>query len=133
MTNEIELKGAEKFTLKSGAVLQVAPADFSAAKNLWKKVLKELKTVDFKNADMMSLFCSSLSSDDIEQAAIECFGRCLYKGAKLTLEVFDEDPKAREDYIAILVSVATVNLAPFAKSLYVEYEAALAKATSLQS
>tara|TARA_Y100001963_G_scaffold17759_1_gene21928 strand:- start:24156 stop:24524 length:369 start_codon:yes stop_codon:yes gene_type:complete len=121
----------KKIKLPSGAVLEVGAADFQKSRNLFKAATGQIKGVDLKQ-DVKDMFLGMLASDEVEQAVHDCFSRCLYNGEKLSIEVFEEE-KAREDYITTLVEVSMVNLSPFLKSLYVEFEKAIQLATISQA
>ena len=67
------------------------------------------------------LFCMAISSPAIEAALWTCMNRCTYNGIKITEDLF-EPVEARQDYIPVCFEVARVNIHPFMKSLYAQYQ-----------
>ncbi len=115
--------------LKSGAVLTVTIASFSAGNKLMKTVARELSGVDFnlelKNLDELSekdinvlknVVFRIIQSDSIEQALLECMKKCLYNEQRITLETFDAE-EARQDYLPVAWEVMKANLRPFFSGL----------------
>lgn len=120
--------------LPSGATLKITSAPFADSKALYKALLKEAKGIEISTKTEFAqlckqVFCAGFSSDEVEGCIWKCLERCLYdsgKGAfKITQDTF-EDEKARTDYLSILVEVTKENVGPFMKSLYAEYQRALA-------
>jgi hypothetical protein len=113
----------------SGATLKITPSPFAVSKALYQALLKELRTVRFDFTDQVELykqlFCVGFSSPEIERCLWECFKRCTYNSdagdLKITEDTFEPE-KAREDYMTVCTEVAKVNIVPFAKNLFAEYE-----------
>lgn len=126
-----------KKTLKSGATLDITRSPFVVGHKLFKTIAKELKGVDvklglkegqtlgnltnFEVSDeaintVKDLFCTILSSQEVEDILWECMIKATYNGQKINRELFDND-QAAEDYLEISKEVMSVNLIPFQKSL----------------
>lgn len=116
-------------TLPSGAELTITLAPFADSKALYQSILEELKSVSIKGEDeigiglLKDLFCAGFSSKKIEAAMSKCLSRCLYNGIKIDDSTW-EPAEAREDYMKTLVEVAKENIAPFVKSLSLEFSIA---------
>lgn len=125
----------------SGAVLKITPSAFAEAKALYKAVLKEAKAIDVSSKTEIAtiykeLFCTAFSSEEIEKCLKECFKRCTYDNGKGDLKIDDstfEPVETREDYMTVCMEVAKENIYPFAKSLYAEYQSALAMTPNAQA
>lgn len=124
----------KEIKLPSGAVLKITPSPFSDAKALYQALLKEAKHIHFNSKAEMSevfkdFFCLSFSSPEVEARLWECLKRCQYCDKRGDLKI-DKDTfepvEAREDYTKVCAEVTKENVLPFVKSLYVEYETALA-------
>lgn len=121
----------KEITLPSGGILKISVAPFGVAKSLFQAVLKELKGVDVSTTtEIASLykdfFCLGYSSKEIEAALWECFKRCTInydEGGDLKIDgqTFESEAR-RQDYISVCMEVAQENIAPFAKSLYAEFQ-----------
>lgn len=123
---------SKKFTLPSGAELQVTMGSFVESKNLYQAILKEAK--DLKISDEMEIdsnflkdiVCSLLSSKEIEECIETLLKRCTYDKSKITEDTF-EDENARQDYYDVIRYVTEVNVYPFVKGLLQKYGAILGK------
>lgn len=119
-------------------------ASFQNASNLRKAVMKSIIEADFaKGLDKGSLesldFSSLLdigvklilnadTSENFEKAIFECLKNCLYDGQhKITQQMFDDIPEAREDYYEIVSKCVEENLRPFFKSLVSEFQTRMGK------
>lgn len=115
--------------LKSGAVLVVNMAPFSASNKLLKVVMRELKTVDLEleNLDLAKIatqdintlknaICQLLASDALEQSVFECMAKCTYNGSRVVKETFEPED-ARGDYLPCAWEVIKANLRPFFSGL----------------
>lgn len=116
--------------LPSGATLKVTASPFADSKALYQAVLREIRNVPVSSKMEMSslykdLFCIGFSSPEIEACLWKCFARCLYSGQKITEDTF-EPIESRDDYMMVCTEVAKENIGPFGKSLYAEYQRALA-------
>lgn len=120
--------------LPSGAVLKITPSPFGVAKALYQAILKEVKGVKMNSKMEMvelykELFCLGFSSPEVEERLLKCFERCTYNSGNGDLKIDDqtfEPLKARDDYMQTCMEVAKENVLPFVKSLYAEYQRALA-------
>lgn len=116
----------KKIKLPSGAELRIQLPDFDVSQDLFQSVLKEAKGVRLDlnaEADVnlaKDLFFSIMASKEIRSDLWRCFEHCLYDGERITKDTF-QPAKAREDYLQVSFEVAKENLAPFMKSLYVEF------------
>lgn len=120
--------------MPSGATLKVAPSPFAISKALYQALLKEAKGIVISSkteipALYKDLFCTALSSPEIEKCLWECMKYCLYDGGKGDLKIGEEtfEPiEARDDFMSVCMEVAKENVLPFGKSLYAEYQRILA-------
>lgn len=112
--------------LPSGAELVITVAPFIDSRALYQSILKEMKHLKMEaktelNTNFVKdIFCSLLSSKEVEVALDTCMKRCTYKGLKIDDDTF-ESIDARGDYLLVCVEVAKENILPFMKSLYAEY------------
>lgn len=114
-------------------------ASFQNASNLRKAVMKSIIESNFaKGLDkgaLDSLNFSSLldiglklilnadTSDTFEKTVFDCLKVCIYDGNhKITSQLFDDIPEAREDYYEIVSKCCEENLRPFFKSLVSEFQ-----------
>lgn len=112
-----------KFTLQSGAKLQVTIASFQEAKNLLKALMKAAAGIplganplDMDVTVLKDALINAATSDEVEQALWVCLDRCLYEGLRITPDLFDNaqmGAKIRKDYFAICAKVVEVNCGPF--------------------
>lgn len=125
-----------EFVTQNGNVaIEIKPASFKEACNLKKAVAKALsgKDLGFNGGSLMDVKLDSIlqllvdidTSDEFEKAVMECLKCCIYdkggKNIKITAQVFDDFPEAREDYYEIVTKCCEVNLRPFFKSLVSEF------------
>lgn len=119
---------SQKFTLPTGAVLEVSVSSFSDASQLRKQLLAATRGVplpsDLLNEDVTALkdlVVNAACSDAVEEAFFRCADKALYNGVRVSRELFD-DPKimeqARRDYYAIMLRVIEVNCEPFFEQLF---------------
>lgn len=120
--------------------VDIIPASFKDACNLKKAVAKGLigKDLGLNNSNLMDIKLDSIlqllvdidTSDEFEKAVTECLKYCIYdkggKNLKITAQLFDDIPEAREDYYQIVTKCCEVNLLPFFKSLASEFNTRLA-------
>ena len=115
-----------KIDLPSGVELQIQPAPFADAKELYQAFLEELKGLQVDGAQnidhnfIKNIFCIGLSSKKIEDKIWKCMSRCLYDKAKITPDTFEPEA-ARADYFDVLIEVAKINIMPFTKNLYAKF------------
>lgn len=120
--------------LPSGAVLKITPSPFAVAKALYQAILTEARGLEVgTNTELTTLykelFCIGFSSPEIEARLWECFKRCTYNNGKGDFKIDNdtfEPIAARDDYMTVCMEVAKENVLPFAKSLYAEFQRALA-------
>jgi hypothetical protein len=96
------MKEIESVRLEAGA---------KSLKELFEMDLGEEALNTFKN-----LICRLLSSQEIDAALWQCFGRVTYNGVKVTKDTFEPD-HVRADYLPVVKEVMVANLAPFTKNL----------------
>lgn len=124
--------------LPSGAELQVNPAPFAIAKELFKNFAAELKTVradaklEIDTNFIKDIICTMISSEKIEASFNECAKRCLYKGQKIDAETF-ESIEARQDYLTVVQHVCWENIAPFTNGLSVRFDQVLGTLEQLRT
>lgn len=70
---------------------------------------------------VLNVLFSAEISGGFEKAVFDCLGVCIYDDKyKITPQLFDDIPDAREDYYEIVSKCVEVNLRPFFKSLVSE-------------
>lgn len=119
----------DPLTLKSGSILEVGIASFSAGTRLMKTVAKELALVNFDlNLSSFSELSGQdvnvlknavfqlMQSDSLEAALMECAKKSTYNGEKITAQTFEPE-NARQDYLPVAWEVMKANLAPFFRGL----------------
>ena len=128
-----------EFKTQNGNVLvEILPASFRDASNLKKAVAKGLtgsnlldnvntaNLMDIKIDSIIQILVNIDTSDEFERAVMECLKCCIYdKGVnniKITPQLFDDIPDAREDYYEIVTKCCEENLRPFFKSLASEFK-----------
>lgn len=127
-----------EFTTTNGKVeIKIEAASFKDAVNLKKAAMKALKDAGLvnglninlgENANILNKLSEVLlnldTSDDFEKAVFGCLKYCIYdfmgKNIKITPQLFDDIPEAREDYYEIVTKCCEVNLRPFFNSLITE-------------
>ena len=131
-------KQGKEFVLPSGAKLLVNIAPFEdadALKNAILKAAKDLKmTEEILNLELSTLrndasaitqlmgtLINAATSSEIKDAVFRCAARASYENRKVNTALFD-DPEvgeqAREDYYAICMRLAEVNVLPFFKKAF---------------
>lgn len=131
-----------EFTTSNGQKpILINPASFREAANLKKAAMKCLQRVGILNdvniSNVQNIQLSNLldklfdlvlnldTSDEFEDAVMNCLSACIYdyknKNIKITQQLFDDIPEAREDYYEIVSKCCEVNLRPFLKSLISEF------------
>jgi len=131
----------KEITLPSGAILKITLAPFSDAKALYQAILEEVKNIELSGkTDMTNIFkniaCAAFSSKKIEMCIETCFKRCTYDAGKgdfkIDAQTF-ESAENRMDYIPACTAVIEENIAPFLKSLFVEFQRFMLKIPSVQA
>ena len=118
-----------EITLKSGAMLELKTASFSAGMKLFKAIAAELKGVDVDlggldlkevgSKDINSLknvILQLLASEQIEAAFFECAKKSLHNGQSIVRQTFEPET-ARGDYLPVVWEVVKFNIAPFFSGL----------------
>lgn len=131
----------KEIKLPSGATLKITPSPFADAKALYQALLREVRQVGINSQTEMgeifkNLFCMGFSSPEVEAKLLVCFKRCVYNSGKGDLKIDEstfEPIEARDDYMKVCMEVTRENVLPFVKSLYAEYQTALATIESAQS
>ena len=118
--------------LPSGAMLRFELAPFKESRALYQSILREVKEVRLDDKDELNMdlfkniFCTLLSSEEIEKCIFVCMEKSLYNNFKITEESFEPE-EARQDYLECLMTVAWENILPFGKALFAEYAPIIAK------
>ena len=127
----------------TGNRIVINPAPYKTVLNLKRVLLNEIKnnsiglkisadktvlekTIDFTGCIdfIKNILIGAETNIEIENALNDCLSYCTYKTVhKITPELFDNEPEAREDYYEIIVSCIEENLKPFMKSLVSEWSA----------
>lgn len=113
-------------TLQSGKVLEITPAPFADAKDVYQIFLDEMQSLELDpeaEVDvnfLKGIFCKCLSSKKLEAAIWKCLSRCKYDGHKIIPDTF-EDLDARADYIEICWLAGRENIEPFMRTLMQQY------------
>lgn len=128
----------EFITQNGNVAIEINPASFKEACNLKKAVGKSLtgkgflsdvdttSLMDVKLDSILQLLVDIDTSDEFEKAVLECLKSCIYdkggRNIKITAQLFDDIPEAREDYYEIITKCVEENLRPFLKSLVSEFK-----------
>jgi len=116
--------------LKSAAKLELQMPSFANGTRLYKVLANEIKGIpfDMKITSMEALAAAPdlgpikgvvlqiLGSDAVESVVFDCLAGCLYNGARITRDTF-EDERARGDWLPCAWEVIKFTLAPFFGSL----------------
>lgn len=112
--------------LPSGRELQVTLSPFKISKTLFQAMLDELRVMEVNpdtNIDTnfwKNAFCAGFSSKKVEICLNECFERAIIDKVKVGDDSF-EKVEHRDDYLAVCLEVARVNVSPFTKTLFAEF------------
>ena len=125
-------------TQNTGARVIINPAPYKIVVKLKKVLLQEIKnnsiglkitgnnenllerTLDFTGCldFIKNALIGAEISDEVNNTIFECLSYCTYQTTnKITEDLFDKIPDAREDYYEIIISCIEENLKPFIKSL----------------
>jgi hypothetical protein len=127
----------KEITLKSGNTLEVQPADFDTAWDLFQAVSTELGDLlataqsllkaaapeadaGFDPAVLLGAVCRLLASKKVSAQVWRCLAACLYNSDKITPKTFD-DPARRPDFLPCVVEVFKVNVVPFIGGLDLKF------------
>lgn len=107
----------EKYTLKSGVVLQVTMAAFEIAIALKEAVDDVMLSIDSSwDENDPRVGYKLLANIRVREALFPCFDTCLYGTERVTRGLFDDAKlgvKARGDYHEMAAYVIKVNRGPF--------------------
>lgn len=112
--------------LPSGKEIDITEADFEISKSLYQAIWEEAKTIVIHTTDeidtnfIKNMFCTGVSSKKIEALLWLCFPKVLYCGRKIDKDSFVA-VENREDYFPICFEVARENIAPFSKTLMLQF------------
>jgi hypothetical protein len=67
--------------------------------------------------NIKDLFFGLMTSEKFDRIIFKCLASCTYNGIKITKQLFDDMPEARQDYYQIIKECVEINLNPFLKSL----------------
>ena len=126
-----------EFTTKNGTEVNIISAPTKSVLRLKREVIRHLKNKGLVNdfgkgnitgidlSHVLDLLVDIDTSEEFETAIFECLKVCIYdtqnKRLKITEQLFDDIPEAREEYYEIVLKCAEVNLRPFFKSLFTEF------------
>lgn len=123
-----------EFVTQNGIEVNIITAPTRSVMRLKREVIKHLKNKGFIDkiqggnltsiqlTDVLDLFIDIDTSEEFEKAVFECLKVCIYdtQGKKLRIseQLFDDIPEARDDYYEIISKCCEENLRPFFKSLF---------------
>lgn len=126
-----------EFVTQNGTEINIVTAPTRSVMRLKREVMKHLKNrgivdnldsgnlLNLKLDDVLNLLIDIDTSEEFEKAIFECLKVCIYdtNGKKLRIseQLFDDIPEAREDYYEIIAKCCEVNLRPFFKSLVSQF------------
>jgi len=118
MSNEIKLP--------SGAILKMQAGTFAESKILYQALLRELRGISYSmktdfSVMMKDIMCTVFSSLQIESCLLECLKRCTIDGLKIDADTFEKEDR-RGDYMKVCMEVGKLNVLPFAKSHFAEFQ-----------
>ncbi len=135
-----------QFILKnSNYEIEIIPSSLKEACNLKKAafeclkeagIIKDIKLTSLNNLDLAMLIdklfevlLNAEISNNFEKALFKCLENCTITvdeiKRKINPQLFDEIMELREDYYEIISKCTEVNLRPFFKSLYGEFQTRL--------
>ena len=133
-------------TVNGNAELILNEATFADCIVLQSVIMEEAKKLkidigeielDFGGASVTALldsikdlFLNLMTSDKFDRIIFKCLASCTYNGIKITKQLFDDMPEARQDYYQIIKECVEINLAPFLKSLTSQLSTLLPTVTS---
>lgn len=123
-----------EFVTQNGIEVNIVAAPTRSAMRLKREVIKHLKNkgliekiqngnlTGLQLTDILDLLIDIDTSEEFEKSIFECLKVCIYdtQGKKLRIseQLFDDIPEARDDYYEIITKCCEVNLRPFLKSLF---------------
>ena len=114
-----------KFQLKSGKKVELNLAPIGEALALYRAIIYECKGagVDITTANAETIadvltknidaLLNILGSELVMEAIKGCMAKVLYDGQRFSMDIFDNDVKARGDFFPLMSLVAVENLRPF--------------------
>jgi hypothetical protein len=117
--------------LKTGATLEIQPADFPIAWELTQACFREfggsigdmaggsvndLLNKDINPIQLMGAILKLLASKEVSKLMWPCFASCIYNGERVTPQTFDSE-KARPDFLPCVVELFKANVLPFIRGL----------------
>ena len=108
-----------EITLKSGAMLELKPASFEAASDLFDELLKEAASsnLDLNNLTETAIvlfILKAVSSKSVKAEVFKCARKSLYNGQSIQRHTFEPE-EARGDYLTVIGEVAVFSVLPFIK------------------
>lgn len=123
-----------EFVTQNGIEVNIVAAPTRSAMRLKREVIKHLKNkgliekiqngnlTGLQLTDILDLLIDIDTSEEFEKAIFECLKVCIYdtQGKKLRIseQLFDDIPEARDNYYEIITKCCEENLRPFLKSLF---------------
>ena len=120
-------------TVNGNATLILHEATFADCIILQSVIMEEAKKLKIDIGDMdislnitsmsnlldnvKDLFFGLMTSEKFDRIIFKCLTTCTYNGIKITKQLFDDMPEARQDYYQIIKECVEINLNPFLKSL----------------
>lgn len=116
---KVEIKAA---SWKDACALRKAVEKAMKNTSVWKSFNStNISLLDVDLSSLMQIIIDIDISDDFENAIMNCLRYCIYdkggKNLKITAQLFDDIPEAREEYYEIVLKCLEENLRPFFKSL----------------
>lgn len=119
---------------QNGIGINIVTAPTRSVMRLKREVFKHLKCKGFIDkiqvgnlsgiqlTDVLDLLIDIDTSEEFEKAVFECLKVCIYdtdgKKLRISEQLFDDVPEARDDYYEIISKCCEENLRPFFKSLF---------------
>jgi hypothetical protein len=118
-----------KYELQSGKIVEMDLATMPQALSLYRAVIQECKgtgldistATDTTLGDMLiknqEALLNIIGSEIVINAIQNCCEKVLYDGQHYSLDLFENNEKARGDFFGLMLLVASENLRPFFPSL----------------
>lgn len=119
-----------KYQLQSGKLVEMNLATMPQALSLYRAVIHECKGagLDITNAttttigDMLlkniDALLNVIGSEIVLEAIQGCCEKVLYDNQHFSMDLFEDDEKARGDFFGLMLLVASENLRPFFPNLH---------------
>lgn len=134
-----------EFVTQNGIEVNIITAPTRSVMRLKREVIKHLKNKGFIDkiqggnltsiqlTDVLDLLIDIDTSEEFEKAVFECLKVCIYdtqnKKLRISEQLFDDIPEARNDYYEIISKCCEENLRPFFKSLFSAFKTQLEEIT----